>query len=183
MGIRKQKREREEMRRQARLRFDKDKTRNVLARPGLHDVVLILDNLKSGFNVPKIFRSGETFSVREIHLINIEPFDPAPAKGALRKVPARWHDNFASSYTELKQHGYTFFTLEADCCNNLINTSLPQKSAFIFGNEGLGICFNKQDYPDIQCLSIPQFGSTESLNVSVAASIVLYEYVRQHSKL
>ncbi|MCI5159354.1 MAG: hypothetical protein D3906_13150, partial [Candidatus Electrothrix sp. AUS1_2] len=40
----------------------------------------------------------------------------------------------------------------------------------------------RADYPDIKAVSIPQWGHVQSLNVSVAASIVLYEYVRQHGK-
>jgi len=56
---------------------------------------------------------------------------------------------------------------------------LPAKSAFILGNEGLGISFNPENYPEIASLAIPQFGSMESLNVSIAASIVMYEYIRQ----
>jgi tRNA G18 (ribose-2'-O)-methylase SpoU len=56
----------------------------------------------------------------------------------------------------------------------------PRKSAFIFGHEEFGICFQKADFPDVRSVMIPQFGRVQSLNVSVAASIVMYEYVRQH---
>ncbi len=49
------------------------------------------------------------------------------------------------------------------------------------GHEEHGISFDRTLY-EIQCLSIPQFGQTESLNVSIAASIVMYEYSRQHAK-
>ncbi len=166
---------------QAMQRYKKDRQRNVLAKSGIHDFVVVLDNLKGGFNPPKIFRSAETFGASAVHLINVEPFDPSPAKGAFRKVPARFHENFAQCYAELNQAGYQFFTLEADCQQTLHNTPLPAKSAFILGNEELGICFDKSAYENIQCLSIPQFGQTESLNVSIAASIVMYEYTRQHT--
>ena len=180
MVSRKESQKRAARRRQALQRYEKDRQRNQLASPGKHDFVLVLDHLKSGFNVPKIFRSAQALGAREIHLINVEPFDPAPAKGAFRKVPARFHDNFQDCYQQLQQQGYTFFTLEGSCEQVLFESALPQKSAFIMGNEGIGICFAQQDYPDIKCLSIPQFGEVESLNVSIAASIVMYEYVRQH---
>ena len=52
---------------------------------------------------------------------------------------------------------------------------LPAKSAFIFGNEEFGHSFNKDDYYAIKSLKIDQFGRVESLNVSIAASIVMYE--------
>jgi tRNA G18 (ribose-2'-O)-methylase SpoU len=162
-------------------RYRKDLQRNLLARPGRHEFIIVLDQLKAGFNVPKIFRSCEIFGAHEIHLINIEPFDPAPAKGALRKVPARSFEHFNDSYQNLKQRGYTLFCLQSDCEHQLHEASLPQRSAFIMGNEGIGITFDLTKYPDIHCLSIAQFGSTESLNVSIAASIVMYEYVRQQT--
>lgn len=171
---------REERYRTAMRRYQKDRQRNVLAQPGEHQFILVLDHLQAGFNVPKIFRSAEAFGAYEIHLINIDAFDPAPAKGAFRKVPAIFHDNVSDCFQQLKQRGYTLFTLEADKGEILYQAKLPEKSAFILGNEDRGISFTPSDYPEIDCLSIPHFGVTESLNVSVAASIVMYEYISQH---
>lgn len=166
--------------RNAMARYRKDRQRNVLAKPGPQEFVLVLDNLKAGFNVPKLFRSAMAFGASAIHLVNIEPFDPAPAKGALRKVPAQFHDDFKSCYAALTKDNYTLFRLETDTQTQLTDCSLPLKSAFILGNEGLGHSFAQQDYADIVPLSIPQFGQMESLNVSIAGSIVMYEYLRQH---
>ncbi len=166
-------------RKNALLRFQKEKWRNLAAKAGMHEFILVLDHLKSGFNIPKIFRSAQAFGAREVHLINVAPFDPAPAKGAFRKVPAYFHESFEACHDQLRHQGYTLFTLEAGCGTAIYQANLPRKSAFILGNEGLGISFNPTSYPDIGCLAIPQFGSMESLNVSIAASIVMYEYVRQ----
>jgi tRNA G18 (ribose-2'-O)-methylase SpoU len=55
------------------------------------------------------------------------------------------------------------------------------RSAFIFGHEEYGLSFDPGAYPGLAALSIPQCGRTESLNVSVAASVVMYEYLRQHA--
>lgn len=166
-------------RRHALKRYEKHRRRNLLAKPGSHRFVVVLDNLKAGFNVPKVFRSAEAFGAREVHLINIGPFDPAPAKGAFKKVPACFHADFKNCHAELT---YTIFVLEPDCESTLGAFPLPQKSAFVLGHEELGISFDKSDYPDLQCLAIAQFGEVQSLNVSVAASIVMYEYVRQHGQ-
>lgn len=171
---------REERHRTAMRRYQKDRQRNVMATPGKHKFIMILDHLQAGFNVPKIFRSAEAFGAHEIHLINIEPFDPAPAKGAFRKVPAKFHDNVADCFQQLTERGYRLFTLEAEKGKTLYEATLPEKSAFILGNEESGISFDNTAYPDIDCLSIPHFGVTESLNVSIAASIVMYEYISQH---
>ena len=160
--------------------YNKQRQRNLLAKPGIHDFVLVLDHLKASFNVPKIFRSAEAFGAREIHLVNIGPFDPAPAKGAFRKVPARFHDSFAQAYDALVAEGYSIFALTPGGeSQSIIGVEFPQRSAFVLGHEERGLSFDLADWPDIRPLHIPQFGEVESLNVSVAASIVMYEYVRQ----
>ena len=165
---------------QALLRYRKHRQRNLLAQPGPHPYIIVLDHLKAGFNVPKIFRSAQAFGAREVHLVGIGPFDPAAAKGAFKAVPARFHDDFASCHQGLQQRGYQVFILQADCPQSLMSATLPLRSAFVFGHEEMGISFDPADYPGIGCLSIPQEGPVESLNVSVAASIVMYEYRRQH---
>ena len=95
-------------------------------------------------------------------------------------MPARFHDNFRDCYDELSGRGYRFFAMDGQCEHPGHSLSLPEKSAFIVGNEGLGLCFDPADYPDVKCLAIPLIGNMESLNVSVAASIIMYEYNRQH---
>lgn len=164
---------------QALRRYAKHRQRNLLAQPGMLQFVIVLDRLKAGFNVPKIFRSAQAFGAREVHLVDIGPFDPAPAKGAFKAVPARFFDSFRDSYRLLREQGYTLFTLEPAGGSPLWECELPLRSAFVFGHEEIGLSFERSDYPDIRDLSIPQGGAVESLNVSVAASIVMYEYARR----
>ena len=180
MVSRQESKQRQKRQKDALLRYQKERYKNSFARPGIHPFVLVLDHLKAGFNVPKIFRSAESFGAQAVHLVNIAPFDPAPAMGAFRKVPACFHDTFDAAYRQLSAQDYHLFMLDARAQTPLYDAVLPEKSAFIMGNEGLGHSFDPADYPAIQGLAIPQFGNTESLNVSVAASIVMYEYVRQH---
>ena len=165
---------------EAKIRFNKHKRRNIFAEPGIHEFIIVLDNLKSTFNIGKVFRSADAFGAREVHVIGTDFFDPAPAKGSFKWVPARFYEDFAACYEEIKSKGYTFFVLEAGGSSILPDTGSPVKSAFIFGHEQYGISFDKSMYDDIQTLSIPQFGQVESLNVSIAASLVMYEYIRQH---
>jgi tRNA G18 (ribose-2'-O)-methylase SpoU len=168
-------------RRHALKRYEKHRRRNLMATPGEHEFIVVLDHLKAGFNVPKIFRSAEAFGAHEVHLIGIGPFDPAPAKGAFKHVPARFHDDFDSCYRELHGRGYRLFALEPDCPAALPTTPLPKRAAFVLGHEERGMSFVREEYPGVACLTIPQLGQVQSLNVSVAASVVMYEYVRQHS--
>ncbi|BCO09211.1 hypothetical protein GF1_15870 [Desulfolithobacter dissulfuricans] len=164
-------------------RFERARRRNMVdARPGIHECIVILDGLKPDFNIGKIFRTADAFSVREIHLVGVGIFDPEPAKGSVRWVQYVFHDDFASCHDQIRRQGYTFFALEPGGTEVLGKGGLPEKSAFILGHEEFGLSFNPDDYPDIHPLTIPQWGHVQSLNVSVAASIVLYEYIRQHGR-
>lgn len=164
---------------QIETRYRKDRQRNMLAEPGPLDFIIVLDQLKAAFNVPKILRSAEAFGAAEIQLVNIGVFDPAPAKGSFRKVPAKFPETFSASYDDLVGRDYTVYLLEADGEECLGRLEFPQKSAFVFGHEEFGPSFDQKDFPEIRTLKIPQFGKVESLNVSNAASIVMFEYVRQ----
>jgi len=171
---------------QAKQRYDKQRQRNVTALPGVHEFAVVLDNLKGGYNVPKIFRSAEAFGANSVHLVNVDWFDPAPAKGSFRKVPAKFYDEFAACYHALIEQGYTLYMLAAESDEDTVpsisyDIALESKSAFILGHEAYGHSFEMADFPLVKKLSIPHFGSVESLNVSIAASIVMYEYVRQHN--
>ena len=166
----------------AKRRFRRQRNKNYLAQPGIHDCIIVLDHLKPTYNVGKIFRSSEAFGCREIHLVGIDFFDPAPGMGAFKWVPAVFHAKFFTCYTDLLNKGYTLYILEPGQGPPVMDTPLPQKSVFIFGHEEFGISFEPDLFPKIKRLTIPQYGKSQSLNVSVAASIILYEYVRQHGK-
>ena len=164
-------------------RYEQARRKNLVsARPGPHEYILVLDGLKPDFNIGKIFRTADAFGAREIHLVGVEAFNPEPAKGSVRWVTFYHHDDFSSCYRGLAEKGYIFTVLEPGCSKLLGSCSLTKKSAFVMGHEEFGISFNRSDYPDIEAVSIPQWGHVQSLNVSVAASIVMYEYVRQHGR-
>jgi len=152
------------------------------AKSGLHNCILVLDGLKPDFNIGKIFRTADAFGVREIYLIGVHAFDPDPAKGSVRWVKYQVFEQFIECFQVLQNKGYTVITLEPGCSDLLGRVEFPAKTAFVFGHEEFGLSFDRQDFPDIASLSIPQWGHVQSLNVSVAASIVSYEYIRQHGK-
>lgn len=165
----------------ARRRFRRQRNQNKLARPGIHPCIIVLDHLKPTYNIGKIFRSAEAFGAREVHLVGIEFFDPAPGMGAFKWIPAVFHNTFLACYTHLLERGYTPFILEPGKGKTISDFQLPEKSAFIFGHEEFGLSFEPDLFPEVKPLTIPQFGRSQSLNVSVAASIMLYEYTRQHA--
>lgn len=181
MGLRQIRRRIQHQRMAAQQRFRRQRNTNRLASPGVHPFAVVLDGLKPAFNIGKIFRSADAFGAREVHLVGIDFFDPAPAMGSFKWVPARFHERFETCYEDLAGRRYTFFTLDPVRGTPLPETALPEHSAFILGHEEYGISADITAYPDIRSLTIPQFGQVQSLNVSIAASIVMWEYLRQHS--
>lgn len=169
-----------EERRYIQRRYEKERRINLRAAPGPHEFALVLDHLKPTYNVGKIFRSADAFGAGEVHLIGIDFFDPSPGMGSFKWVPARWHDDFAACQADLTGRGYTLFVAEPVESAALPTVELPRKSAFVFGHEEFGISFDKADFPDVRSVMIPQYGRVQSLNVSIAASVAMYEYVRQH---
>lgn len=161
-------------------RYRKQRQRNRLARPGPHPVVLVLDGLRADFNVPKIFRSAEAMGAHAIHLVNIDPFDPAPAKGAFKHVPAYFHDTFDDCRRALTEQGFTLIALDPAAENIITDIALPQRCAFVLGHEARGLSDAVRQAERVQLARLPQWGRVESLNVAVAASLALYEYTRQH---
>lgn len=159
--------------------FERQRLLNkVMAKPGPFPYVLILDHLKVDFNIGKIIRSAEAFGAHAVEVVGTSFFDPLPAKGCLKRVPWFMSKSFQESYQRWEDQGYTFFAFDSEAQQSIHQGSFPDKSAFILGHEGFGFTFKKELYPKIKFIKIPQFGLVESLNVSVAASIVMYEFAR-----
>ena len=161
--------------------YRRELARNQLAEPGPHAFVVVLDHLKASFNVPKIFRSADAFGAHAVYLVGVPPFDPSPAVGSFRKVPVKVFEEMEPALAELHQQGHTLVALDPGAKELLHDAELPKKSALLFGHEEFGFSFDLRSYRDVRLVRIPQFGQVESLNVSVAASIAMYEYTRQWS--
>lgn len=150
------------------------------AEHGKHKLILILDHLKRTYNIGKIIRSAEVFSIYEIHLIGTKEFDPYPAKGAIKRVKIKFFDSLYDSIKKLKEENYQVFVLDAHTDDYLHEVKLPEKTALVIGHEEFGANLEDIESADYQKVKIKQYGKTESLNVSIATSIGVYEYLRQN---
>jgi tRNA G18 (ribose-2'-O)-methylase SpoU len=162
--------------------FERQRLLNkMMAKPGPYPYVIILDHLKVDFNIGKIIRSAEAFGAQAVDVVGTSFFDPLPAKGCMKRVPWLMTPTFQESYQRWSDEGFTFFAFDSEAEQGLHEIVLPEKSAFILGHEGFGFTFKKEHYPKIRYVKIPQLGMVESLNVSVAASIVMYEFARSRN--
>lgn len=171
----------EEYRRQQKA-FQRQLRLNRLATPGPYPLTMVLDHLKRDFNVGKIIRSAEAFGLTEVVLVGVPFFDPTPAKGSLKHIPVRFFDNFAECYRALRAEGNAFYALDFEHSTCLTKVKVAKKAAIIAGHEEFGLSFHREEYPEVQAVRIPQRGKVESLNVSIAASVAMYEYVRQYEE-
>lgn len=149
-------------------------------------VVMVLDNIRSLHNVGSVFRTADAFRLAGIHLCGITACPPAAeihktALGAEDAVSWKYHADTLEAVRELKAEGYTVLAVEqVEGSHMLDSLSIDPagRYALVMGNEVKGV---RQDVVDAcdGCVEIPQFGTKHSLNVSVSAGIVMWEFARQ----
>jgi len=151
----------------------------VFAKPGKHSLVLILDHLKPDFNIGKILRTAEFFNFHSIYLWGVEQFDPYIAKGAMRHIPIIVADSKEDFLLPLMQEGFRFFALDLSGKTEMQKIKFPSKTALILGHEEFGVSKELLEHEWVEPLKIAGDGKTQSLNVSIAAAIAGFEYLRQ----
>jgi len=144
-------------------------------------VIVVLDNIRSMHNVGSVFRTADAFLMEAIFLCGYTPQPPhrdinKTALGATETVDWMYFATTLEAVKVLKQKGYKVFAIEqVEGSISLENFSQPnEKLAVIFGNEVTGVDANLLPLCD-GCIEIPQWGMKHSLNISVAAGIVLWE--------
>lgn len=153
-------------------------------------VVAILENIRSAYNVGSVFRTADAFLIEAVYITGYTARPPhkeitKTALGAQNTVDWNYFENTQIAITILKENNYTIFAVEQVVDSFSLETlaSLQfEKIAFIFGNEVSGVDQHTISLCD-GCIEIPQFGVKHSLNISVAAGIVLWEAVKAKSFL
>ena len=148
-------------------------------------LVVVLDDVRSMYNVGSVFRTSDAFRVEKLCLCGITSTPPHPeihktALGAENSVEWTYCKTALDCVSQLKKQGYTVFSIE----QVEGSTPLPsfhakqgQKYAVVFGNEVKGVHQEVVDASD-GCLEIPQLGTKHSMNVSVTAGIIIYQFAR-----
>lgn len=149
-------------------------------------LAVVLDNIRSAFNVGSILRSLEAFGGVECYFCGYTPTPESDkviktAMGTIDCISWRYALHLDQAISELKSDGYQIIGLEtAQNSQPLYQTQLPKKCAILVGNERFGLDINSLKLCD-QVVHIPLYGSKNSLNVSIATGIALNEWRRQWS--
>lgn len=146
-------------------------------------LVVMLDNVRSLHNVGSVLRSCDAFRVEAVYLCGITATPPSTeihktALGAEDSVTWKYFAETTDAVDELHANATKVFAVE-QVANATMLQSLETKGgeryAVVLGNEVKGVQQTVVDRCD-GCLEIPQFGTKHSLNVSVAAGIVVWEF-------
>ena len=144
-------------------------------------IIVVLDHVRSLYNVGSVFRSSDAFRIEGVCLCGITAQPPHPeihktALGAEESVNWKYFERTEEAISWLKEQGYMVLAIEQCEGSTMLQDFHRQpdrKYAIVFGNEVKGVQQQVVDLCD-GCLEIPQFGTKHSLNVSVAAGIVLW---------
>jgi 23S rRNA (guanosine2251-2'-O)-methyltransferase len=149
-------------------------------------VVIVLDNVRSLHNVGSVFRTADAFLCEGIRLCGITASPPhreiqKTALGATESVAWLHSDSTRQVLASLKEDGYTLLAVEqVEGAVPLMHfpVTAEGKYALIFGHEINGVDETLFDLVDA-FIEIPQSGTKHSLNISVAAGVVLWEFYRK----
>jgi tRNA G18 (ribose-2'-O)-methylase SpoU len=146
-------------------------------------LIVVLDDVRSMYNIGSVFRTSDAFRVEAVYLCGICQTPPSTeihktALGAEESVSWRYFNTALEAVEELKKTGYTVFSVEQVEHSTKLQSFVPQRAqkyAVVLGNEVKGVRQEVVDASD-GCLEIPQLGTKHSMNVSVTAGIIIYKF-------
>ena len=149
-------------------------------------LVVVLDNVRSLHNVGSVFRTSDAFRVERIMLCGITATPPSAeihktALGAEDVVEWHYFESTMDAVAALREQGYRIYSIEQ--CQGSIAlqdfvTMQGERYAVVLGNEVKGVQQVVVDASD-GAIEIPQFGTKHSLNVSVTAGMVIWEFAKK----
>jgi 23S rRNA (guanosine2251-2'-O)-methyltransferase len=146
---------------------------------------IVLDNIRSVFNVGSIFRSADgAGSVEKIYLCGItsdidNPKLEKTALGAIDMIKSEHYDTTVEALDEIRKQNIPIYSVElTDDAKDFQEVEYPDKVAIVFGHEKKGVDEDILESSD-EKIMVPMRGKKESLNVANCASIILYEITRE----
>lgn len=146
-------------------------------------LILVLDQVQDPHNLGACLRTADATGVTAVVIpkdrsVGLTSVVRKSASGAVETIPCIEVTNLARCLEELKQHGMWVMGTEGNAKQSLFDVDLRGPIALVLGAEGNGLRRLTAEKCDV-LLHIPMKGSVESLNVSVAAGVCLYEALRQ----
>ncbi len=145
-------------------------------------ITILLENIRSAHNIGSVFRTADSFLINEIILCGISAQPPnkdirKTALGSSESVEWKYEKNIDVAIQKLKDEGNKIISVEQTTNSISLENFKPSNNgnyAIIFGNEVNGIEQRTIDLSDM-AIEIPQYGTKHSLNISVAAGIIIWD--------
>ena len=147
------------------------------------DYILALDSLQDPGNMGTIIRTADSANINQI-IINkttVDPYSPKVIRstmGAIYRTNIIEVEDLKATLKEMKLKGFQIITTDLKATQSIYDINYNNKTVVVIGNEANGVRQEILQTADKKVI-IPMLGKTESLNASIAASIMIYEYVRQ----
>ena len=146
-----------------------------------HPFHVAIENFGHDLNIGTVVRTANAFLAAEVHVVGRRRWNRRGAMVTDRYQHLRHHGHVADLLTFAREHGLAVVAVDNGPGAEPIETAvLPERSVLLFGQEGPGLT------PEARAgaahtVSIAQFGSTRSINVSVAAGIAMHAWIRRHA--
>lgn len=146
------------------------------------DIIVVLDDVQDPGNLGTILRTVDSIGLNQI-IVSKGTADAFNSKvvrstmGAIFRIKIIEVENLAQAIKEMRKHNFKLMVTSLQTKNSIYDIDFYKK-IIVIGNEANGVSKEIQDMADEKA-KIPMLGRTESLNASVAAGVVMYEYVRQ----
>ena len=148
-------------------------------------IIIILENIRSAYNVGSVFRTADAFLLQSIYICGYTAHPPhkeikKTALGAEETMSWKYFKKINEAIEELRKEKYRIFAIEQTLNSHQLQRvgfEKNEKLAVVFGNEVTGVEQATIELTD-GCIEIPQLGMKHSLNIATAAGVVLWELVR-----
>lgn len=145
------------------------------------ELEIAIENLERDFNMGTIVRNANAFGVRHVHVIGRRQWNKRGAMATDKYLHVHYYAALNEFVDEMKRRDRAVIAIDnVEGSVHLNSVALPKNAVLVFGAEGPGISDQLLKKAE-KVVAIEQFGSTRSVNVGVAAGIVMYRWLAEHS--
>lgn len=145
-----------------------------------HPFHVAIENWQHDMNIGSIVRSANAFGADTVHIIGRKRWNKRGAMVTDRYQHVLHHETVEEFSQWMRAEGIPIIAIDnAPGCVKIETTALPERCAFLFGQEGPGLSPEAIAASEVM-LEISQFGSTRSINASAAAAVTMHSWIMQH---
>ena len=146
-----------------------------------HPFHVAIENWKHDLNIGAVVRNANAFLAAEVHIVGRRNWNRRGAMVTDRYQHIRYHAAIDDLVAWVREAALPLLGVDnLPGAESLEDAEIPRACVFLFGQEGPGLSEAARAACE-RVLSIPQFGSTRSINAGVASGIAMYEWVRRHA--